>query len=85
MQRREPVYLCLTLTAFLWLATVRAGIPQGISQDIPQLEESPSAQPESELLSTNTPDLGPATGNLPTTSVDVMPIKLTRPESWRYQ
>ena len=42
MQRRELVHLCLTLTAFLWLATVRA--------DIPQLEENPSAQPQSELL-----------------------------------
>ncbi len=49
MQRRELVHLCLTLTAFLWLATVRA--------DIPQLEENPSAQPQSELLLTNTTDL----------------------------
>ncbi|MGO9528021.1 MAG: RCC1 domain-containing protein [Verrucomicrobiia bacterium] len=58
MEKRTSPVVCLALAALLWSSsTVRAGIPQGISQDVPQLEENPSAQPESELLLTNTTDL----------------------------
>ncbi len=50
MEKRTSPVVCLALTALLCpLTAVRA--------DIPQLEENPSAQPESELLLTNTTDL----------------------------
>jgi alpha-tubulin suppressor-like RCC1 family protein len=50
MEKRTSPVVCLALAALLWSSTTAR-------PDIAQLEENPSAQPQSELLLTNTTDL----------------------------